>query len=88
MSNKKQIQEDMLAPMDSPSFQMTNPDGPGQIQQTPAGMSTDMDMFSLVGPGKTKDDKNSKRNKKKEETKFPSTKVLSFAEFAKNRSTK
>ena len=86
MSKKKHIQEDMLAPMGSMS--PAGSEGPGQTHQTPGGMSTDMDTFSLLGPGKTKDDKDGKRTKKKEENTFPSNKVYSFGEFIKNRSTK
>jgi len=86
--NNKELKEDMLGPMDSPSAQSTNVEGPGQIHQTPGSMPTDMDLFSLTGPGKTKGDEGSKRNKKKEEATFPSNKVLSFGDFVKKRSTK
>jgi hypothetical protein len=84
------IKEDMLGPMDSPSFTMTNPEAPGGGNQTPLSVPSGMDKFALAGPTggdltKTKKKKSGKRKKKKED---PSTsnKVLTFADFIKNKS--
>jgi hypothetical protein len=85
MSNKRKLEEDMLGPMDSPSF------NPQPIHQLPAttSPSDNMDMLALSGPAKVKTGthKGSKKDKK-EETTFPSNKVLSFQDFIKERSTK
>jgi len=82
---KKYINEDMLSPADSPAY------SPSPIHQVPgnSGVANDMDAFSKLGPGKpkTKVTNRSKRNKKKEETIFPSNKVMTFQVFVKNNST-
>jgi hypothetical protein len=79
------LEEDMLSPMDSPAFTMENPESPGQSYQTPLSMPSDMDMFSLLGPGKKNETKpKKKRSKKKEKDQVSSvdfTKVVKFDDF-------
>jgi hypothetical protein len=84
MNKNKKIEEDMIAPADSASFSQPS-------HQVPATASPgdNMDQFALSGPGKkTKSSDGSKRNKKKEESTFPTNKVLSFQDFVKDKSTK
>lgn len=85
MKNKK-IEEDMLAPADSPSFTQA------PLHQVPATASPgdNMDMFALAGPGKTTGKSSSKKDKKKskkESTTFPSNSVMTFQDFMNSRST-
>ena len=78
------LEEDMLSPMDSPAFTMENPESPGQSYQTPLSMPSDMDMFSLLGPGKKNETKPKKRSKKKQKDQVSSvdfTKVVKFDDF-------
>lgn len=88
MSDNKDLKEDMLAPMDSPSFTMQNPESPGQSHQTPDGVPTNIDIFSLSGPIKgSKSKSKGKSDSKRKENKVTSTsRVLTFADFIKNRS--
>lgn len=84
-TRKHKLNEDMLAPMDSPTAPpITNPEAPGQTHQLPQSMPTDMDIMSLHGGDKKK--------KKKKDDKQPdivaSNKVLGFDEFMKNKSSK
>ncbi len=86
----KKIEEDMLAPADSPAFTQS------PIHQVPATASPgdNMDTFSLTGPGKSKttgksdSKKDNKKHPKKEAASFPSNKVLTFEDFMNQRSTK
>jgi hypothetical protein len=85
MNRDKKIEEDMIGPGDSPTF------APSPMHQVPATASPgdNADMFALSGPGKSKGSGNTsgKKRKTKEESSFPSNKVLSFQEFIKNSST-
>jgi hypothetical protein len=84
-SKKDDLSEDMLGPMDSPSFTMQNPESPGSSYQVPNQLPGDnMDTFALAGPNggdvtKTKKKKSGKRNKKSN-TKV-TNKVLTFSDF-------
>jgi len=90
MKNDKKIEEDMLAPADSPSFTQT------PMHQVPATASPgdNMDMFALSGPGKSKTTSTSgskkyrKKQTQKESASFPSNTVLTFQDFMNQRSTK
>lgn len=83
----KKIEEDMLAPADSPSFTQA------PLHQVPAtaSPSDNMDMFALAGPGKSKTSigLSSKKDKasKKEPSSFSSNSVMSFQDFMNSRST-
>ena len=84
MNKDNKIEEDMIGPADSAGFNQSS-------HQVPATASPgdNMDTFALSGPGKkTKSTASSKRSKKKEESTFPSNKVLSFQDFIKGVSTK
>jgi len=84
MNRNKKIAEDMLGPADSAGFNQSS-------HQVPATASPgdNMDVFALSGPvKKTKSNTSSKRSKKKEESTFPSNKVLSFQDFIKGVSIK
>ncbi len=79
--------EDMLAPVGSLPQAGAEASGPGLLHQKPSSLSGDMDMMSLVGPGK---DKKGKLNDKKDDTKpkkkkgqksYVVNKVLSFGDF-------
>jgi hypothetical protein len=85
MRKDKKIEEDMIAPADSPAYS-----APSHQVPATASPGDNMDTFALSGPGKSKTSgsNSSKRNKKKEETTFPSNKVLSFQDFIKDKSTK
>lgn len=82
MKKDKKVQEDMIAPMDSPSFELSNVSSPGSDFQHPGMMpQPNMDKMSLAGPG-SKPTKSKKKTKKKEESKEGITnKVLTFQEF-------
>lgn len=72
------MNEDMLAPADSPSFELTNPESPGSDFQHPGMMpQPNMDKMSLTNQSKTKSKKGSKIKKKSK----PSNSVLTFKEF-------
>jgi hypothetical protein len=80
------LEEDMISPMDSPAFTMENPESPGSAYQTPLNMPSDMDTFSLLGPGKSeprkpKKKKGSSKSKKDQISSVDFTKVVKFDDF-------
>jgi hypothetical protein len=75
MSDKDQLDEDMIAPMDGGNG------SPGTSFQTPDSMGGSMDDYSLLGPGKSK-----KKSKKKKKP-HPNNRIMTFKDFMA-RSTK
>ena len=73
----KNIKEDMLMPVDVSS--------PGEIYQTPLSMPSNMDTYSLLGPGKKKAKKKSKKKSKKKMTAVPGERVMTFTDFLNGR---
>lgn len=77
------LKEDMLSVADSPGHMVVNPEAPGQIMQTPASIASDMDTFSLLGPGKKSASKKKKKAAKKKENLTRT--VPNFADFMQRK---
>jgi hypothetical protein len=79
---KKEIKEDMVAPLPSSGMIQVNPESPGTPFQTPATLPDNtMDTFALAGPQKkTKGEKKTKA--------ISSAKIMSFKQFMKHAEPK